>query len=211
MICVSISDISQLDGLLAGKAELLELRLDLIGVSPEKLYARIGDRVKTVATCRPEHVSDPERAALLERAIKLGATYVDLELEADAEFSYPLIELAGKKGCEVIISHHDFNGTPPEDVLQELMSQCFQRGASVAKIACMVREREDLARLFSLYRGKGRKVILGMGDLGRISRVAGPYLGAEFTFAAPSDGVETAPGQLSMLELEEIYKLIDAS
>ena len=50
-----------------------------------------------------------------------------------------------------------------------------------------------------------------MGKLGRISRVMGPYLGAEFTFAAPGEGEETAPGQLSYDQLEAIYKVINKS
>lgn len=211
MICVSISHLTQLDRVLAQGAALVELRLDLIAEDPEVLYERIGKDVKTVVTCRPETVSDTERARLLAACIHHGATYVDLELEADSGFTYPLIELAGEKACEVIISHHDFERTPSEETLQDLLGQCFQRGANVAKIATMVHDRDDLVRLFSLYRSRGRKVVLGMGDAGRISRVAGPYLGAEFTFAAPGEGSETAPGQLSFQELQDINKLIDPS
>jgi 3-dehydroquinate dehydratase len=38
-----------------------------------------------------------------------------------------------------------------------------------------------------------------------------PYLGAEFTFASPGGGSETAPGQLDMKQLIELYKVIDKS
>ena len=57
----------------------------------------------------------------------------------------------------------------------------------------------------------GKKVILGMGSRGRITRLLGPYLGAEFTFASTGRNEETAPGQLSVQELIEIYKVIDES
>jgi len=39
----------------------------------------------------------------------------------------------------------------------------------------------------------------------------GPYLGAEFTFAILEKGEETAPGQLTMKQLNDIYKVIDES
>ena len=82
---------------------------------------------------------------------------------------------------------------------------------SLAKIATMVTRRDDLVNLLSLHRKPGRKVILGMGELGRFSRVAGPYLGSEFTFAAPRGGEPTAPGQLDASELLSVYKVIDRS
>jgi 3-dehydroquinate dehydratase type I len=75
----------------------------------------------------------------------------------------------------------------------------------------MVNEPDDLARLVSLYSQPGRKVVIGMGEMGRISRVAARYLGAEFTFVSVEVGSETAPGQLSLAELESIFKLIDHS
>jgi len=81
----------------------------------------------------------------------------------------------------------------------------------VAKIATQVGNRQDLLNLLSLYGLPGRKVVLGMGARGRIARVMGPYLGAEFTFASPGSGNETAPGQLSAAQLNAIYKVINAS
>jgi len=47
--------------------------------------------------------------------------------------------------------------------------------------------------------------------MGRITRVMGPYLGAAFTFASLEEGGDTAPGQLTVEQLNEIYKVIDES
>jgi 3-dehydroquinate dehydratase type I len=211
MICVSISDVGQLSPALHKGAVFLELRLDLIRRTPADLYSRIPAGIKTLATCRPGPYSDPERSDLLTDCLKKGASYVDLELESDASFTEPIQEEAERHGCDVVFSHHDYNETPAEDLLEEILEKCYLRGGSVAKIATMVREREDLIRLLSLYRIPGRKVILGMGDPGRVSRVAGPYLGSEFTFAAPENNNETAPGQLSLEALLSIYKALEGS
>jgi 3-dehydroquinate dehydratase len=54
-------------------------------------------------------------------------------------------------------------------------------------------------------------VIIGMGEQGRILRIVSPYLGASFTYASLEEGKETAPGQLSMKQMNDIYKVIDKS
>ena len=47
-------------------------------------------------------------------------------------------------------------------------------------------------------------VVLGMGEMGKITRIMAPFLGAEFTFAAMDEGKETAPGQIPYLKMKEI-------
>jgi 3-dehydroquinate dehydratase-1 len=42
-----------------------------------------------------------------------------------------------------------------------------------------------------------------MGDLGRISRIVAPFMGAEFTYASLSEGEATAPGQISYERLSQ--------
>ena len=50
------------------------------------------------------------------------------------------------------------------------MIACYEKGADIAKIATRVNASEDIRNLMSLYDLPGKKVILGMGDLGRITR-----------------------------------------
>ena len=66
-----------------------------------------------------------------------------------------------------------------------------------------------ILRIFLVYTGrKDGKLVLGMGDKGMITRVASVPLGAEFTFASSSAGESTAPGQLTVKELTEIYSIL---
>ena len=209
MICVSISCLDQLQPALDAGAEMLEFRLDMLGTKPEVLFDRLPAGIRTVATYRPGSVSEEERGRELLSAIRLGASLVDLELESSSSLVNLVMEEAAGKGCEVIISHHDFTGTPDHRSLGDILDQCYRRGGVIAKIATMVMGRQDLMNLLSLYGLPGRKVVLGMGELGRITRVIGPYLGAEFTFASAGEGRETAPGQLSFEQLKEIYQVIN--
>jgi 3-dehydroquinate dehydratase len=50
-----------------------------------------------------------------------------------------------------------------------------------------------------------------MGDLGKISRIAALFMGAEFTFASASDEFATAPGQISYTKLRTIVELLKNS
>jgi 3-dehydroquinate dehydratase type I len=47
-----------------------------------------------------------------------------------------------------------------------------------------------------------------MGQAGKISRILSPLFGGIFTYASVSKGRESAPGQLTITELREIYALL---
>jgi len=211
MICVSISQRQQLQGVLDSGATLLELRLDLIRKDPESIFSLLPDGIETVVTCRPEIYDEAERLEMLKTSMDLGATYIDVEIESTEFYLKSLSTHAALRGTKLIVSYHNFVKTPKQGELETLLQSCYKRGGDVAKIAVKVSTMEEVNVLLGLYRIPGKKVILGMGKPGRITRVLAPYLGAEFTFAAPGKGGETAPGQLSYEQLKEMYKVIDKS
>jgi len=211
MICVSIAHMSGLSDALDSGAGLLELRLDLIKEDPSKLFPLIPKATSSIVTCRPGVFSDARRVELLQAGMKLGADYVDIEIETSAGDMELLINSARLSGCKVIISYHDFQRTADREDLESIMLACYEKGGEIAKLVTQVNAPEDIRNLLSLYDLPGKKVILGMGPQGRITRVMGPYLGAEFTFASTGGGRETAPGQLSVKQLNEIYKVIGQS
>lgn len=211
MICVSVAHISGLDQAIKSGAGLIELRLDLIREPPSKLFPLLPKAVETIVTCRSGVYRDSERVELLKAGMKLGATYVDIEIETSAEDMELLNSAAEQAGTSVIISYHNFKRTVDREDLESVMIACYEKGGEIAKIATRVNAPEDIRNLLSLYYLPGKKVILGMGPKGRITRVMGPYLGAEFTFASTGAGGETAPGQLTVKQLNELYKVIDES
>lgn len=211
MICISISGMEELGAVPGTWDGLLELRLDLMGTDPELVFSRIPETCKTIATCRPGSISDQKRMAWLKAAMELGASLVDVEVEAEDSYLDELSGFAAKRGAELIVSFHDFTATPDRETLGARIRECWDRGAHIAKVATMVRSEEDILNLLSLYQVPGRKVVLGMGDMGRITRVVAPYLGADFTFASPVQGKGTAPGQLDFKTLTQLYQVIDQS
>src|SRR4051794_13696521 len=96
------------------EADLVELRLDTME-RPDPAAVLAGRRRKAIVTCRPVRVggqfegSDEERLGILRAAHTLGAEYIDIDFDAPCE---PV--LAERQGRGVIVSKHDFSGTPPD-------------------------------------------------------------------------------------------------
>lgn len=211
MICVSLAEKSLPPCLEALETlDFAEVRLDampdldLTGV--RNIFSR---PVRLIATCRPNGLFDDERRkALLIAAIRSGAAYVDVEIESEPAYRDEIIAEAQKNGCEVIVSFHDYNKTPQRHELEAIVGSCFEANADIAKIACMVHSHSDCARLLGLLDAKRQIVTIGMGYLGRITRIAGPLLGSPFTFACLSKGKETAEGQIDKETLELILEAL---
>lgn len=209
MICVSIAESSFESCLAAVQREsFCEIRLDQASFSPEQITTLFSSGNRIIATCRPGNHDDAVRKEMLIRAIESGATFVDIELEASSDYRNEIIKVARKRNCQVIVSFHDFLDTPVISRLEKNLELCYCAGADIAKIACMVNDREALLRLFQLYYYKGRKVIVGMGLFGPLSRVAALSLGSEFTFASLTGGKQTAPGQLTRQAMEQILTIL---
>lgn len=208
MICVSAGKRELLQDVFASEPDLIEIRYDLMGCGPNDLPELNETPIKQVATCRPGPFDDDKRLSILIAAIENGASYVDLDIESDRSFAGRIKDACIANNTELIYSYHNFDGTPTREDLLEILRNCFEEGAAVAKIACMSSAPGDNARLLSLYDEPGRKVVLGMGEAGKITRFTALPLGAEFTFAAVSSRETTAPGQPTIREIRNYLSLI---
>ena len=211
MICISLGDMSFEECRNHVLSEdFVELRLDLLQLSTDQLEQVLTMPGKKIVTCRQGDYSDDERMGFFLTALNKEVDYIDLELEMPGKMREKIISRARSKGCRVIISHHNYNFTASVGELRQMVQACRAAGADVVKLACQVNEPADNIRLLSLCDEKEQLVIVGMGPLGVITRVAGPLLGALFTYAAPKKEMETATGQLTKDALLQIYGLIGA-
>ena len=213
MLCVSIAGVGFEECKTALKdLELAEIRLDTLHFTTRQVQDLFSSRPQLIATFRPGTISEDERNDFLMTAIDAGAAYVDIEIEAADRFKESIIKKARQKGCHIIISYHNYEKTPSRKELLEIIDGCFDCGADIAKIACLTLSEADSARILSLYDSpagrQGKILAIGMGEKGRITRVAAPFLGAPFTFAALSPGQKTAPGQLDIKTLQKIFALV---
>ena len=127
-------------------------------------------------------------------------------------------------GIGVVASFHDFEATPSDEVLEEVLARMACQGADLAKIAVWPTSADDVARLLGVCArataGAGERGGLGvpvaamsMGALGAVSRVA-PVFGSALTFAVVPDeqglARASAPGQLPIQDVRRCLELLRA-
>ena len=103
----------------------------------------------------------------------------------------------------MIISYHNFENVPWLGELYDIIDRAKSWGADKVKIACNVPNQESNSALLSLYCERDNIIAFGMGRLGKISRLASLWCGAEFTYVASDYGEPTAPGQLTISQMRQ--------
>jgi len=208
-VCVSLGNMPfQTVMQLALKWPLVEIRLDLIKLDPEKIELLAMQCRQWIATCRPGNLTEHERTVLLAAAIRAGATYVDIEYEAETAYRQELVDLAKRLCCKVIISYHNSESTPDIETLDRIINHSKKMGADCVKIAVTANAPSDCARVMSLYSRHDHLIAFAMGDAGKITRIEAPFLGADFTFASVDEAHLTAPGQLTVSQMEVIFRIL---
>ena len=215
MICTCIQNktyseiLSILD---RGEVEMAEIRLDRCKLTDEQIEDLFANSdTPLVATCRIKEAGLSTAEHRLKTAIEAGARLADLEVDAPAQTSRFIQKLCRKTGTELIRSYHNFIETPSDEVLNMALARCFRYGADIVKIATVCRNREDAARIESLYSVvlegmqtlEGRLVAFGMGEEGKSTRLECLKRGAPFTYAALSSDDITAPGQWTTTAMYE--------
>ena len=192
-------------------ADCVELRLDLFR-EPFDLPLLLRERgnLPVVVTLRPPDqggrspLPADERLKVLLRAAELGAEYVDLEWDAVTPAALAALHAAGAR---VIVSRHDFGGMPA-DLAERWWPELAALGADVVKVVGTAHAATDCLPVFrSLRRADRPTIAIAMGEPGLASRVLA--LGSDqclLTYAALGEGTGTAPGQLTLRDMREVYR-----
>jgi len=185
-------------------ADVIELRLDCL----EKLDFEVesfADKLSRpiIITFRPAEQGGYRVLGRHEReafwAKNLTPNFLcDIESDLKVEF-----------GSRVIVSHHDFAGTP--DNLEQLYEQLAATPARVVKIAVQANDITDCIPIFELLKrackDKRELIAIAMGNAGIATRVLGPSRGAYLTYASLEDESATAPGQINARQLRSVYRI----
>lgn len=218
-LCVSVAAADQAEALTMAKnseavADVIEIRLDGMADPDIPLFLKELNK-PLLFTNRPTWEggncadAEPERIALLTKAAKANAAYVDIELNADPTLATELIAAARANNCKTIVSWHDFKCTASSQALTEIFQRQCRSGADIGKIVTTARCFQDVFRVLALQEQAAELgfplIAFCMGPLGMISRVASTDLGGYMTYAAPDNGPTTAPGQLPASALRRIF------
>lgn len=195
-------------------AGLLEVRVDTFrDTEPGNLLASF-EKLKKIAklpillTIRSSKeggaadLPEKKRAAMFASLIPY-CDLVDIELGSSG-IRKIVVDSAKRAKKRVIVSHHDFESTPGDKKLRKIIESARAAGGDIVKIASMVNSRDDLRRLAGLLCSEKDLIVIGMGPLGRPSRVFFPFLGSRIAYCPISES--TAPGQLSLKEMSAELK-----
>ncbi|MFN0073839.1 MAG: type I 3-dehydroquinate dehydratase [Chloroflexota bacterium] len=189
---------------LAGRAGFVELRLDLFVESADVTRLIEARPCPIVVTCRAAieggkfNGTETERLDLLRHAAAHGAEYIDVE-----QFAFSTLgNIAPARG---IVSNHDFSSMPVD--LDARAAMILEMGADVVKVAGMASDPIDIVPVLDvLAHAKVPTIAMAMGPAGVASRVLSlRYPQCLLTYASINELAGTAPGQISLSTMEQVY------
>jgi 3-dehydroquinate dehydratase-1 len=227
-----------IDKAVKSKPNLIELRLDYISdikiLSIE--FARdliniIPPHVAVIFTFRDSseggqiEIEQKEHFKILKMLIEVKPDYLDIEMKTDKNILREIIDLTSQKGVKLIFSYHNFEKTLTykegilliqnfnEKLIQELSLEPQIIQDSIYKIIFTAQNFEDNIiplKLCKELSNSNQKIIsFCMGTLGVFSRFACVLSGSFLTYTSLEE--ETAPGQINIKKMREIYDLIRIS
>ncbi len=198
-------------------SDIVEIRLDILqaenaGCQPAAWKHLAGVPLLFTARSQSEGGALPlsarERSGLLELAMD-DASLVDIEVESIPQMHACIADIA-RRGIPWIASSHHFTELPAEASLRNAVAIARSAGASVFKLAAMMKAPSDLARLadFQLTDHGIPVATMGMGPLAPVSRLLCAQCGSILNYGYLGD-VPTAPGQWDSASLKQaIAKLV---
>ena len=210
-ICAVIVD-SDIDAVkeIEPLADLFEVRIDIIGDGWQELVRQLEKpwiaTNRTIDEGGKWQGNEARRIEGLLQAIELGADMVDVEFRTKNLVNIvPLV----KKRVKCILSFHDLEKTPPLEEMRGVVKRQLKAGADICKVVTTAKEFEDNLAVLQLISEfpENKMVAFAMGQTGQISRILGPLVGADFTYASIEKGKESAPGQMALRELINVYQI----
>ena len=194
-------------------ADMIEVRFDCL---PESEFESTFDKLPTVEqtyllTYRPKEQGGPRPITMDDRikfwfkaARKMKRHRFLFDHEFDTAFRMNLIDKV------VIVSFHYFSGVPTDlDAEYDLISRLSGRKPiKIATASTDITDSIPIWKLLTTAHAENRHFIpIAMGEAGKWTRILGLAHGAFMTYASLEAGDETAPGQITVRDLIEVYRV----
>ena len=197
-------------------ADLVEVRVDTFKARDPKRLKKAFTEARLVGlpillTIRSKEegggfkLDDKERLLLFTELTPL-VDAVDIELTSKRILK-KVVAAAKEYRKKVLVSFHDFKGTPTTARIKAIIKNARKSGGDLAKVAFKARTVKDARRLalVLLEEDRGDLIAISMGEKCRSSRITLPLLGSLLTYGTLKRS--TAPGQM---KIDELRRLIDA-
>ena len=163
----------------------------------------------------PIPLNEEQVVALIEavcasRTVEL----VDFEMNNDPAHIAQVRAAAQAHGVGLVLSFHNFQSTPSQEVLSQRFAQAQQLGADVAKIAVMPQRLEDVLSVLGATLESSQTLnipvdSMAMGGYGALTRLFGWAFGSAMGFAV---GVTaSAPGQVPIEDMNTVLGILQKS
>lgn len=190
------------------KSELAEIRQDLCQFTHSQLKEISALKKDLIFTFRANsEVSDSIRLAQILKAIELNFDYIDIDIHNDQDFIVQVKNALQTSQCKLIISYHNFNQTPTNQKLYDILLEAGEHEADIIKIVCYSHGARDNERIIALNDLSKKFIAFNMGEKGQVSRAACLLHGAPFTYVA-MEGKPVAPGQVDKKTMEAMLDIL---
>jgi len=201
----------------------LEFRLDYLprpalALPKIKQFQEYHPHVVSIATCRRVagggkfKGSVASQLDVLNKAAAAGCQLVDLELQSALRCKPEQLNRLRSQAA-LLLSYHDFRATKKLEETLEKMAVISADFYKIVTTAITLHDNVQMMKFIEKHSDKHSLIGLCMGEQGIISRVLGLRAGSAFTFAAVNEDEKTGPGQVTVQDLQSIYRIeqVDAA
>lgn len=215
LIAVPLTDIEfdkRLEACRTLGADIVELRIDMFENTQVERVRKLIQKahsagLMTILTIRSEEEGGRKvenREELFEQLSALSH-YTDVELSS-LSILPKVRDIVKAHNRKLIISYHNFSATPPRWILREVFRSARRWSADIVKIAVKANSYKDVAELLCIGKEEeGEKILISMGKMGSISRLAGFVFGSVISYAFIDEQV--AEGQIHLEQMVKLRKL----
>lgn len=161
---------------------------------------------------QPIALTEPQVVDLYKAVCEAqAADIVDWEMAAQRDHVEAVREAARAAGVTLLLSFHDFGGTPALPQMLERFRQAQALGGDVGKLAVMPKTRADVLALLQATLQASQELAIpvagmSMGALGAVTRLCGGEFGSALTFALGQ--AASAPGQMPVDDLRQALAVL---
>ncbi|MGY3765145.1 type I 3-dehydroquinate dehydratase [Vagococcus vulneris] len=138
---------------------------------------------------------------------------IDLELAKMSSQTLDLISYSQANNVKVLLSNHNFIRTPKKQIIKDIIQDMSMLGADICKLAVTPSDMTDVLTILSASNEIKTDhpainfVLIGMGDVGQLTRMTGELFGSIMTFAS-SGTKSSASGQMTIPKLRQAMNLM---
>jgi len=203
------------------ESQFLEFRLDCLGPAenPERTIAPIAQflaahkDVVAIATCRRQKFGGAFTGTLMQElnilaaATEAGFAIVDLEIESAEQCGAFELQTLQDSDAALLISFHDFEKHIDLEAALARIQRFEPDFVKVVSTAHTLTDSLDLLDWLKKRSGDAQLVAIAMGEAGIVSRILSLRNGSAFTFASASEASATAPGQIVVRTLKDLFRI----